>query len=124
VTSTNGRYAYTANAASGTISGFSVGHDGTLALLQPSGISGSFGAGSHPLDEAVSRDGEFLNVLVDGTHSVGTFRVAHDGAASPRRQDRSGEGANLPIAVKRDARMRSTPARNAQHFVRTRQRYR
>ena len=80
VTSTNGRYAYTANAASGTISGFSVGHDGTLALLQPSGISGSFGAGSHPLDEAVSRDGDFLHVLVDGTHSVGTFRVAHDGS--------------------------------------------
>jgi 6-phosphogluconolactonase len=79
VTSTNGRYAYTANAGSGTISGFSVGHDGTLALLQPSGISGNLGAGSHPLDEAVSHDGDFLHVLVDGTHSVGTFRVAHDG---------------------------------------------
>src|ERR1051325_11578234 len=80
VTSTNGRYAYTANAGSGTISGFSVGHDGTLALLNPSGVTGSFGAGSHPLDEAVSRDGRFLHVLVDGTHSVGTFRIAHDGS--------------------------------------------
>jgi hypothetical protein len=60
--------------------GFSVGDDGTLALLQASGISGSFGAGSHPLDEAVSRDGGFLHVLVDGTHNVGTFRVAHDGS--------------------------------------------
>jgi 6-phosphogluconolactonase (cycloisomerase 2 family) len=80
VTSTNGRYAYTANAGSGTISGYSVGHGGTLALLQPNGISGNLGAGSHPLDEAVSRDGEFLHVLVDGTHSVGTFRVARDGS--------------------------------------------
>ena len=82
VTSTNGRYAYTANAGSGTISGFSVGHDGALALLNPSGISGNLGAGSHPLDEAASRDGQFLHVLVDGTHRVGTFRIAHDGSLS------------------------------------------
>lgn len=82
VTSTNGRYAYTANAGSGTISGFSVDHDGALTLLDPSGISGNLGAGSHPLDEAVSRDGRFLDVLVDGTHRVGTFRIAHDGSLS------------------------------------------
>jgi len=82
VTSTNGRYAYTANAGSGTISGFSIGHDGALALLNPSGISGSLGAGSHPLDEAASRDGQFLHVLVDGTHRVGTFRIGNDGSLS------------------------------------------
>jgi hypothetical protein len=29
--------------------------------------------------ESVSRDGEFLHVLVDGTHMVGTFRIGHDG---------------------------------------------
>ncbi len=80
VASKNGRYAYTANAGSGTISGFSVDHDGTLVLLDPSGISGNLGAGSHPLDESVSKDGHFLHVLVDGTHSVGTFRIAHDGS--------------------------------------------
>jgi 6-phosphogluconolactonase len=80
VTSKNGRYAYTANAGSGSISGFSVGHDGALALLDASGVTGDLGAGSHPLDEAVSENGHFLNVLVDGTHSVGTFRVAHDGS--------------------------------------------
>jgi len=80
VASKNGRYAYTANAGSGTISGFSVGHDGTLTLLDPSGISGDLGAGSHPLDESVSEDGHFLYVFVDGTHSVGTFRIAGDGS--------------------------------------------
>ena len=78
--SKDGRYAYTANAGGGTISGFSVGHDGTLTLLAPNGISGNLGAGSHPLDEAVTGDGHFLTVLVDGTHSVGTFRIAHDGS--------------------------------------------
>jgi 6-phosphogluconolactonase len=80
VASKSGRYAYTANAGSGTISGYSVGRDGTLTLLDPSGISGNLGAGSHPLDESVSEDGDFLYVLVDGTHSIGTFRIAGDGA--------------------------------------------
>jgi 6-phosphogluconolactonase len=80
VASKDGRYAYTANAGSGTISGFSVGPDGTLTLLDPSGISGNLGAGSHPLDESVSEDGHFLYVLVDGTHSIGTFRIAGDGS--------------------------------------------
>jgi hypothetical protein len=55
---------------------------GTLTLLDTSGISGNLGAGSHPLDEAVTRDGHFLHVLVDGTHRVGTFSIAHDGSLS------------------------------------------
>jgi 6-phosphogluconolactonase len=80
VTSKNGRYAYTANAGSGTISGFSVGQGGTLTLLDPSGVTGNLGAGSHPLDESVSEDGHLLHVLVDGTHSLGTFRIAQDGS--------------------------------------------
>src|SRR5439155_1309594 len=33
IASKNGRYAYTANAGAGSISGFSVGHDGSLTLL-------------------------------------------------------------------------------------------
>ena len=41
--------------------------------------TGNLGAGSHPLDEIISRDGKFLHVLVDGTHTVGTFRIGHDG---------------------------------------------
>jgi len=80
VTSKDGRFAYTANAGSGTISGFSVSRDGSLSLLDPSGITGNLGAGSHPLDEIVSRDGKFLHVLVDGQHRVGTFRIGHDGS--------------------------------------------
>jgi hypothetical protein len=28
----------------------------------------------------LSKDGRFLQVLVDGTHSLGTFRIAHDGS--------------------------------------------
>ena len=80
VATKNGRYAYTANAGGGSISGFSVGHDGTIALLDASGATASFGPGSHPLDEAVSGDGRFLFNLTDGLHRISGFRIAEDGS--------------------------------------------
>jgi 6-phosphogluconolactonase (cycloisomerase 2 family) len=79
VSSKNGHYAYTANAAAGTISGFSVGADGSLALLEPSGATASLGATSHPLDEAFSNDGRYLYDLTDGLHTITAFRLAADG---------------------------------------------
>jgi 6-phosphogluconolactonase len=80
VVTPNGRYAYTANAAAGSVSGFAIASDGSLALLDPSGVSASFGAGSHPLDEATSPDGKYLYVLVDGHHAIGGFRIDADGS--------------------------------------------
>jgi len=80
VVTPDGRWAYTANAGAGTISGFSIAPDGSIALLDTSGATGSFGAGSHPLDEAVSTDGQFLYVLVDGHHTIGGFRINADGS--------------------------------------------
>jgi 6-phosphogluconolactonase (cycloisomerase 2 family) len=82
VATKNGRYAYTANAGAGTISGFSVDH-GALTLLAADGASAAFGAGSHPLDEAVSENGRFLYVLVDGFHSLAGFRIGEDGGLTP-----------------------------------------
>lgn len=82
VATRNGRFAYTANAGAGTISGFSVDH-GALTLLAADGASASFGAGSHPLDEAVSENGQFLYVLVDGFHRLAGFRIAEDGSLTP-----------------------------------------
>jgi len=80
VASKNGRYAYTANAGAGTISGFAVGRDGSLALLDPTGASGILGAGSHPLDEAVTGNGHYLYNLTDGFHAISTFAIAEDGS--------------------------------------------
>ena len=80
VTSKNGRFAYTANAAAGTISGFSVGQDGSLVLLDPSGATASLGATSHPLDEAFSNDGRYLYNLTDGSHAISAFLVGADGS--------------------------------------------
>ena len=96
VVTKDGRYAYTANAGAGTISGFAIGHDGSIALLDPSGVSGSFGAGSHPLDEAFSSDGRYLYVLVDGHHTVGGFRVNGNGSLTPSA--RSGRCRPAPSA--------------------------
>jgi 6-phosphogluconolactonase (cycloisomerase 2 family) len=74
VVSKNGKYAYTANAGAGSISGFSIAADGSLALL------GSTTGLAHPLDEAFSNNGRFLYVLNDGRHDLVGYRVAADGS--------------------------------------------
>jgi 6-phosphogluconolactonase len=79
VASKNGRFAYTANAGAGSISGFSVAEDGTLSLLDPSGVSAGLGATSHPLDQAFSNNGRFLYNLTDGLHRISAFGVGADG---------------------------------------------
>ena len=82
VVTPDGRYAYTANAGSATISGFSIAADGSIGLLDPAGVSAALGSGAHPLDEAVSADGRYLYVLVDGRHTIAGFRIAADGSLS------------------------------------------
>lgn len=77
VTSKNGKFAYTANAAAGSISGFSIAANGSLALL------GSTTGLAHPLDEAVSNNGRFLYVLNDGRHDIAGYRIAADGSLAP-----------------------------------------
>lgn len=79
----NGKYAYTANAGSGTLSGFAIGRDGSLTLLSADGISASFGAGSHPLDEIVTGDGQYLYNLTDGLHVINGLRIDRDGSLTP-----------------------------------------
>jgi len=79
----NNRYAYTGNAASGTITGFGVNYKGVLSLLQPNGLSASTGAGSHTTDLATSEDGRFLYALANIGQTVNAFRIAHDGSLSP-----------------------------------------
>jgi 6-phosphogluconolactonase (cycloisomerase 2 family) len=71
-----GQFAYTTNAASGSIGGFKVARDGSLSLISTTAL----GEGSHPLDEAVSRDQHFLYVLVDGLHQINGYRVGANGS--------------------------------------------
>lgn len=90
----NGRYTYTTNTGSGTISGYRIAQDGSLSLLDPDGVTASTGAGSTPIDEDLTRDSRYLYVLASGAHSIAGFRVNHDGSLS-RVEDRG----NLPAGV-------------------------
>lgn len=76
----DGRYAYAANAGSGTISGYRVGDNGRLSLLRPDGVNGSTGAGSHPIDMGFGSNDQFLYVLASGTNMINVFAVHADGS--------------------------------------------
>ncbi len=80
IATTNGRFAFTANAGSGTISGYGIDAHGSMQLLVPSGISGSTGASSTPLDLDLSRGDHFLYVLESGAGRIGAFAVSGDGS--------------------------------------------
>ena len=82
IATTNGRFAFTANAGSATISGYGIAN-GSLQLLVPSGVSGSTGAGSSPLDLDLSRGDHFLYVLESGAGRIGAFAVSGNGALAP-----------------------------------------
>lgn len=74
----DGRFVYTANAGTSTISGFAIGSTGTLTAL-PGTIVGTNPAGSTNLDLALSADGKFLFTLNSGTGTVSIFSVNQDG---------------------------------------------
>jgi len=82
-TSPDGRWAFVSDAHSGTVATFAVGRFGRLSLVDPSGVSGSGGAGSTTLDEAVTADGRYLSVLVynakPGINALVSFRIGAGG---------------------------------------------
>ena len=77
VTTGDGRFAYTANAGSGTISSLRIAADGKLSLLNPAA-----GTLSAPLDMALSSRSKFLYVR-EGNGAVSGFRVMPDGTLEP-----------------------------------------
>jgi 6-phosphogluconolactonase len=79
VVTSDGRFAYTTNTGSGTISGYAVGFDGTLVRLDGDGVTGVTGAGSAPADMALSRGGQFLYARNGGVNTIRAFFVAPNG---------------------------------------------
>jgi 6-phosphogluconolactonase (cycloisomerase 2 family) len=79
VVTPDGRFAYTANTGSGTVSGYSVGFDGNLARLDANGVTGVTGDGSAPADMALSRGGQFLYVRSGGVNTIRAFFIAPNG---------------------------------------------
>ena len=76
--SKNGKFAYTTNAGSGTISSYRLDDDGSLTLLNAT--AGSTGAGSSPVDMAFSLNGAYLYALGAASHTVTIFQMGSNGS--------------------------------------------
>lgn len=83
IATADGRFAYAANAGTGTITGFAVSGDGHLSLLNADGRTGVTGAGTAPLDLDLAAGDRLLYVLEGGTGNVGGFAVGADGSLTP-----------------------------------------
>jgi 6-phosphogluconolactonase (cycloisomerase 2 family) len=73
---TSGRYAYTTNTASGTVSGLRIGAGGHATLLSPDGVSASTGLG--PIDADVDQGDLFT--LNSGSHTITVHGIGRDGS--------------------------------------------
>lgn len=73
----NGRLALTTNTASGTASAYAIGNQGQLSLLHA--VAANTGAGSSPLDLALSRNGRFVYILAPGNGTLRPYQVEEDG---------------------------------------------
>jgi hypothetical protein len=77
----NGKFAYTGNAGSSSISLSQVGRDGSLTLGEAA--AGVTGSGTGVTDLAVSRSGQALYALAPGATRVVAFEVGADGRLAP-----------------------------------------
>ncbi|HSE81447.1 MAG TPA: beta-propeller fold lactonase family protein [Gaiellaceae bacterium] len=78
VVTRNGRFTYTTNTGSNSISGYRIGNDGGLTLLDSDGVTAATGAG--PLDLALARNSRFLYSLNSGAPEIEGFAVNGDGS--------------------------------------------
>lgn len=86
VVTNDGRFTYTTNTGSGTVSGYSIGFDGSVHLLNENGQTAVTGNGSIPIDAALSNDSRFLFVLTPGSQNIQGFGVTPDGSLVPVSQ--------------------------------------
>ena len=86
VLTSDGRFAYTTNTGTGNVSGYAVGFNGKLNLLNSDGLTASTGAGSTPLDVAISNDARYLYVLTPGTSNIQGYVIGLDGSLTPLSQ--------------------------------------
>jgi len=89
----DGRYAFTANFGSGTISSYRLSDSGRIRLID--GDAAFLGDLSQPVDLALSADSRYLYLLLRGTGAVAAFRVQDNGRLSPRGVV---TGGGLPVA--------------------------
>lgn len=78
VVTKDGRFLYTTNTGSNSVSGYAIRPDGTISLLDDDGVTAMTDAG--PTDAAFSANGRFLYVLHPGAGTIGAFLVEPHGA--------------------------------------------
>ena len=69
----DGRFVYTTNNATNTITGYSVAADGSLALLNDNGISAY--TEENPVDVVITSDGRFLYAVNAGSGTISMFAI-------------------------------------------------
>ena len=74
----NGRYCYSSNTASDSISSFRIERDGRVELM--AAMAASVGASSTPVDSAISAGGQRLYLLDRGNRRIIAFTIAPDGS--------------------------------------------
>jgi 6-phosphogluconolactonase len=90
---TDDRFAYSTNTASGSITGFSIGSGGTLTRLTADGKTGVTGTGTQPLDMANAHG--YLYALTPGDGGIHVFKVGSDGSLAAQANVTN----QLPISV-------------------------
>ena len=78
----DGRFAYTANAGSSSISGYSLAWDGALHLLGVNGITGNMGQNAKPLDMALDQS-QHLYAIDAANRVIDGFAIGEKGSLTP-----------------------------------------
>ncbi len=76
----DGRYTYTTNTGSGSVTGYGVDGSGALSILNADGQTALTGDGSMPIDAIDAGNGQFLYVLNTGDDSISGFEINDDGS--------------------------------------------
>jgi 6-phosphogluconolactonase (cycloisomerase 2 family) len=78
----DGRFTYTTNTGSGSITGYRIGRDGSLTILDPDGVTATTGEG--PIDVDLTGNSRYLYTLNGDSDSVSIHRVGDDGSLTPQ----------------------------------------
>ena len=80
VITNSGRFAYTSNTGSASISGYSISNDGVITMLNSNGVTGS--TGTSPSDMALNNNSHFLYARNGDSNSITMFEVGASGTLS------------------------------------------
>ncbi|HSH21415.1 MAG TPA: beta-propeller fold lactonase family protein [Candidatus Caenarcaniphilales bacterium] len=84
VVTPDGRFAYVTNTPDHSITGYALGTDGSLTVLDGNGRTAATGGGSFPIDVDASADSRFLYALAAGTDRILVYEIGGDGSLTAR----------------------------------------